>query len=207
VFTPDDSSTLFETKAAFDKRVCSHSIKAQEKTQATNTNACSIFDSDTATNLLRVYVDFANFLLDFCHLSQTNEEWLPGVMIVFYLYFNIYFFSFLITKNKTFFIYIIRLDRLLTLLSNGDSLAVKRSAATQIGQVVNTYPKEVEPILNKVHKRDRIILSKKISFLFKLKRHVIHSSWDVRIACGLAIELISQNISNDFSRMNLILFF
>ncbi|CAF0882078.1 unnamed protein product [Adineta steineri] len=74
-----------------------------------------------------------------------------------------------------------RLDRLLTLLSNGDSLAVKRSAATQIGQIASTLPKEVEPILN------------------KLKRHVIHSSWDVRIACGLAIELISKNISDDFS--------
>jgi hypothetical protein len=49
-------------------------IKAQEKTQETNTNASSIFNSNTATDLLRVYVDFANFLLDFCHLSQTNEE-------------------------------------------------------------------------------------------------------------------------------------
>ncbi|UJR33862.1 hypothetical protein I4U23_021283 [Adineta vaga] len=74
-----------------------------------------------------------------------------------------------------------RLDRLLTLLSNGDSPAVKRSAATQIGQIASTLPKEVEPILN------------------KLKRHVIHPSWDVRIACGLAIELISKNISDDFS--------
>ncbi|CAF3646474.1 unnamed protein product [Rotaria sordida] len=73
-----------------------------------------------------------------------------------------------------------RLDRLLTLLGTGDSLAVKRSAATQIGQVVSTYPKEVEPILN------------------KLKKYVIHSSWDVRIACGLTIELISKNISNEF---------
>ncbi|CAF3348504.1 unnamed protein product [Rotaria socialis] len=74
-----------------------------------------------------------------------------------------------------------RLDRLLTLLNTGDSLAVKRTAATQIGQVVSTNPKEVEPILN------------------KLKKYVIHSSWDVRIACGLAIELISKNISDEFS--------
>ncbi|CAF3887799.1 unnamed protein product [Rotaria magnacalcarata] len=75
----------------------------------------------------------------------------------------------------------IRLDRLLTLLNTGDSLAVKRTAATQIGQVVSTNPKEVEPILN------------------KLKKYVIHSSWDVRIACGLAVELISRNISDEFS--------
>ncbi|CAF3897499.1 unnamed protein product, partial [Rotaria sp. Silwood1] len=72
------------------------------------------------------------------------------------------------------------LDRLLTLLSTGDSLAVKRSAATQIGQVASTYPKEVEPIVN------------------KLKKYAIHSSWDVRVACGLTIELISKNISNEF---------
>jgi len=44
----------------------------------------------------------------------------------------------------------------LTLLSNGESLAVKRSAATQIGQVVSTYPKEVEPILKKVNQTERI---------------------------------------------------
>lgn len=43
-----------------------------------------------------------------------------------------------------------RLDRLLSLLSSGDSPAVKRSAATQIGQVASTNPKEVELILNKV---------------------------------------------------------
>jgi hypothetical protein len=61
-----------------------------------------------------------------------------------------------ITKTKIIFIYIIRLDRLLTLLSNGESLAVKRSAATQIGQVVNTHPKEVEPILNKVNKKEKV---------------------------------------------------
>ncbi|CAF1201646.1 unnamed protein product [Adineta ricciae] len=74
-----------------------------------------------------------------------------------------------------------RLDRLLTLLSNGDSLSVRRSAATQIGQIASTLPKEVGPILQ------------------KLKKHVIHSTWDVRIACGLAIELISKNISDDFT--------
>ena len=44
-----------------------------------------------------------------------------------------------------------RLDRLLSLLSNGDSLAVKRSAATQIGQVVSSNPKEVESLLDKVY--------------------------------------------------------
>lgn len=73
-----------------------------------------------------------------------------------------------------------RLDRLLSLLSTGDSLVVKKSAATQIGQVVTSNPKEVQSILD------------------KLKKHVIHSGWDVRIACGLAIELISKNISHDF---------
>ncbi|CAF3342287.1 unnamed protein product [Rotaria sp. Silwood2] len=105
---------------------CALTIKAQEKTQSNNTNASSIFDLQTATELL---------------------------------------------------------DRLLTLLGTGDSLAVKRSAATQIGQVVSTNPKEVEPILN------------------KLKKYVIHSSWDVRIACGLAVELII--LFNENSRYGL----
>jgi len=35
-------------------------------------------------------------------------------------------------------------------LSTGDSPAVKRSAATQIGEVVNSHPEEVELIVNKV---------------------------------------------------------
>lgn len=32
-----------------------------------------------------------------------------------------------------------------------------------------------------------------------MKKYIIHSSWDVRIACGLAIELINKNITNEFS--------
>ena len=64
------------------------------------------------------------------------------MILVFHLNFQINFF------------FLIRLDRLLSLLSTGDSLAVKRSAATQIGQVVSTHPEEVELILNKVnHKK------------------------------------------------------
>ena len=35
-------------------------------------------------------------------------------------------------------------------MNNGDSLAVKRSAATQIGQIVTTNPKEIQSILDKV---------------------------------------------------------
>ncbi len=50
-------------------------------------------------------------------------------------------------------------------MSNGDSLAVKRSAATQIGQVVSTHPKEVELILNKVNKRKWIYLIDKYHFI------------------------------------------
>jgi hypothetical protein len=120
-------------------------------------------------------------------------------MIIFILF----LFSYLNLLQLIFLlICLTRLDRLLTLLSNGDSLAVKRSAATQIGQVVSTYPKEVEPILNKVNKSQRILFFIEIILLlFKLKRHVIHSSWDVRIACGFTIELISKNISNEFSGM------
>jgi hypothetical protein len=49
-------------------------------------------------------------------------------------------------------------------LSTGDSLAVKRSAATQIGQVVSTHSKEVELILTKVNKKENELFDKRISF-------------------------------------------
>jgi hypothetical protein len=86
-------------------------------------------------------------------------------MIGFHLYFSIeFFFFFSLKKTNNILFLFTRLDRLLSLLSTGDSLAVKRSAATQIGQVVSTHSKEVELILTKVNKKENELFDKRISF-------------------------------------------
>jgi hypothetical protein len=99
-YKKDDSSTLFETKAPLDKQVCCQCIKAQEKTQSNITDASSIFDSKTATNLLLVYVDFANFLLDFCHLSFKRSMTSRCDDRLSFLFFNRILLFLLIERNQ-----------------------------------------------------------------------------------------------------------
>ena len=48
---------------------------------------------------------------------------------------------------------IFRLDRLFTLLEQGQSSFVRKTAAYQIGEIVKTHANELEPLLEKVGKQ------------------------------------------------------
>lgn len=62
------------------------------------------------------------------------------------------------------------------LLENGGSGVTRGAAAQQLGEVVRLHPQELLPLLNRLH-----------GFL-------VHKSWDVRIAAGLAVEAIISNM-------------
>lgn len=69
-----------------------------------------------------------------------------------------------------------RLDRLFVLLENGGSGVTRGAAAQQLGEVVRLHPQELSSLLNRLHSL------------------LLHKSWDVRIAAGLAVEAIVSNV-------------
>lgn len=69
-----------------------------------------------------------------------------------------------------------RLDRLFVLLENGGSGVTRGAAAQQLGEVVRLHPQELSPLLNRLHGL------------------LLHKSWDVRIAAGLAVDAIVSNV-------------
>lgn len=69
-----------------------------------------------------------------------------------------------------------RLDRLFVLLENGGSGVTRGAAAQQLGEVVRLHPQELSALLNRLHGL------------------LLHKSWDVRIAAGLAVEAIVSNV-------------
>ncbi|XP_071538423.1 TATA-binding protein-associated factor 172 isoform X2 [Panulirus ornatus] len=69
-----------------------------------------------------------------------------------------------------------RLDRLFLLLENGGSGVTRQAAAQQLGEVVRLHPYELSSLLSRIH------------------TYLSSKSWDVRIAAGLAVEAIIDNV-------------
>ncbi|KAI8898633.1 SNF2 family N-terminal domain-containing protein [Globomyces pollinis-pini] len=69
-----------------------------------------------------------------------------------------------------------RLDRLVLLLDTGSTATVRQAAAKQLGLVQKQHPDELYPLLLRVVK------------------HLNSSSWESRVAAGLAIQAICDNV-------------
>ncbi|OMJ07228.1 TATA-binding protein-associated factor [Smittium culicis] len=73
-----------------------------------------------------------------------------------------------------------RLDRLVSLLENGNTPGVRMAAAQQLGSIQEQHPQELLNLLERVYK-------------------CLHNTnWDARIAASQAIEAISKNVSLKF---------
>ncbi|OLY80671.1 TATA-binding protein-associated factor MOT1 [Smittium mucronatum] len=73
-----------------------------------------------------------------------------------------------------------RLDRLVSLLENGNTPGVRMAAAQQLGAIQEQHPQELLNLLERVYKC------------------LNNSNWDARIAASQAIEAISKNVSLNF---------
>ncbi|XP_067936864.1 TATA-binding protein-associated factor 172-like [Watersipora subatra] len=70
-----------------------------------------------------------------------------------------------------------RLDRLFTLLDTGSTLAIRKSAANQLGDIVRLHPQKLRYLLNKI-----LVLMRS-------------RTWETRLAAGNAIESLAKNVS------------
>ncbi|KAJ3309940.1 btaf1 RNA polymerase II, B-TFIID transcription factor-associated, 170kDa [Boothiomyces sp. JEL0838] len=70
-----------------------------------------------------------------------------------------------------------RLDRLVLLLDTGSTSTVRSTAAKQIGQIQKQHPDELYPLLS------RVLV------------HLNSKNWETRVAAGLAIQSICDNVS------------
>ena len=95
-----------------------------------------------------------------------------------------------------------RLDRLFTLLEQGQSSFVRKTAAYQIGEIVKTHTNELEPLLEKVklkRKKKNLFYFIIISIFEKLKPLIVNSqSWDTRVAASHTIECIMKNLPSTY---------
>ena len=74
-----------------------------------------------------------------------------------------------------------RLDRLFVLLDQGTTPAIRKAAATQLGEIQKLHPNEFDTLL------------------VRLKKYLYSNSWDTRIAANQAIEAIIKNINWEIS--------
>lgn len=81
-----------------------------------------------------------------------------------------------IKSSIKYLIVIFRLDRLFVLLESGSTPGTRKAAATQLGEVQRLHPHELPFILSRVHKCLR------------------STSWETRVAAGLAVEAILSKV-------------
>ncbi|KAJ1654959.1 TATA-binding protein-associated factor mot1 [Dispira simplex] len=69
-----------------------------------------------------------------------------------------------------------RLDRLILLLDTGSTSAIRTTAAQQIGDIQKQHPDELS------------------NLLLRVSRHLRSRQWETRVAAGVALEAIAQNV-------------